>query len=98
MTYIIKRNMHTKKIMISNQNFKSKVGTFLSVVVPPLVIVLETGTPAMLTLFVSGFIVVGDDIVSVRAATQSSPFKVPMYGECLMPNDLDGMECNVSIA
>ena len=90
--------MHTKKIMISNQNFKSKVGTFLSVVVPPLAIVLETGTPAMLTLFVSVFMVVGDDIVSVLAATQSSPFKVPMYGECLMPNDFDGMECNVSIA
>ena len=85
-------------MIISNQHLKYKVGTFLSVVVPPLAIVLETGTPATLTLFVSVFMVVGDDIVSVLAATQSSPFKVPMYGECLMPKDFDGMECNVSIA
>ena len=85
-------------MIISNQHLKYKVGTFLSVVVPPLAIVLETGTPATLTLFVSVFMVVGDDIVSVLAATQSSPFKVPMYGECLIPNDFDGMECNVSIA
>ena len=85
-------------MMITNQHFSCEVGTFLSVVVPPLAIVLETGTPAMLTLFVSVFMVVGDDIVSVLAATQSSPFKVPIYGECLMPNDFDGMECNVSIA
>ena len=85
-------------MMITHQHLLCEVGTFLSVVVPPLAIVLETGTPAMLTLFVSVFMVVGDDIVSVLAATQSSPFKVPMYGECLMPNDFDGMECNVSIA
>ena len=84
--------------MITNQHFSCEVGTFLSVVVPPLAIVLETGTPAMLTLFVSVFMVVGDDIVSVLAATQSSPFKVPMYGECLIPNDLDGIEWSVSKA
>ena len=77
--------------------------TFVSRAVFPLTIAfwLMTGTPEMLTDLVSVFVVVegpGDDMVSVLAATQSSPFSVPMYGECFIPNDLEGIECNVSIA
>ena len=77
--------------------------TCVSLVVFPLAIAywLTTGTPEILTLLVSVFVVVegpGDDMLSVLVATQSSPFSVPTYGECFIPKDLDGIECNVSIA
>ena len=63
-----------------------------------LVVPFTTGTPDTLTLLYSVLVVTGDDMVSVLAETQSSPFNVPTYGECLIPNDFDGMECNVSNA
>ena len=63
-----------------------------------LVVPFTTGTPDTLTLLYSVLVVTGDDMVSVLAETQSSPFNVPTYGECLIPNDFDGMECNVSKA
>lgn len=73
---------------------KDNIITFDSLLVLP----LTTGTPETLTLLVSVLVVTGDDMVSVLAETQSSPFKDPTYGECLIPKDLDGMECNCSKA
>ena len=63
-----------------------------------LVVPFTTGTPDTLTLLYSVLVVTGDDMVSVLAETQSSPFNVPTYGECLIPKDFDGIECNVSKA
>ena len=63
-----------------------------------LVVPLTTGTPETLTLLISVLVLTGDDMVSVLAETQSSPFNVPTYGECLIPNDFDGIECKVSMA
>ena len=80
--------MYTKTRTIRNHF------TFDSLLVVP----FTKGTPDTLTLLYSVSVVTGDDMVSVLAETQSSPFNVPTYGECLIPNDFDGMECNVSKA
>ena len=51
-----------------------------------------TGSPVRLTVLVSVLVVVraGAGRVSVLAETHSSPLRVPIYGECLIPNDFEG--------